>query len=56
MAKTFPKRLYARLDDEGYILAYEKSDDAVEDDGPSLIAEYERVKEPVRLKKVVVGA
>ena len=56
MAKVLPKKLYVRLDDEGYILAYGEPTDAVEDDGPSLVAEYEMVKKPVRLKKVVVGA
>ena len=51
-----PKIVFMRREmdkDTSYLLAYERREDAVEDDGPTVVGEYRFVKSETLVKRVV---
>lgn len=52
MAKKLPEILFARMDDEGYLIAESARVDAIEDDGPTVVGIYKLVSKST-LRKVV---
>ena len=51
-----PKIVFVRREvdeDTSYLLAYERREDAVEDDGPTVVGEYRFVKSETLVKRVV---
>jgi hypothetical protein len=51
--KKFPKLIYVHSDENGNLLAYDREGDAIEDDGPTLVGQYQLVSIRKLAKEVV---